>query len=486
MLAPKSFERTLLLLSICIFFAHKVTYGQIVIGSPTLGFSQACANEDFNNFNLSFVFSPESALGSSNQFIVELSDASGDFSNAEIVYTSSENEFTSSPASINFQLPNTTAGENYRVRIKSTAPAATSSGSSPFAAYYKLQDSPFTINNLVATGAFCTGSSYLLTIDDPGSPTNDSPLNYPSLTFNWFKETGPTTSVFVAEGNSLEVTEEGTYFVETNYGTCTSNSFSNRVTITEVTNGNADISINSSLGNPFCPENGGTVLTTVDALSYQWFKDGAIIDDATEQTLVAAISGEYTVQVNLGDCSATGNISLVSEGFNSSIDVAEEVNMLEGESINVTVTDDAVNPIYEWYLNGTLLNTATSNSLEISAFGEYEVLIIQNDVCQAVQSFIFNVAEGVNPFPDVPEIPNIVSPNGDFINDSWIIPPMYTEGTNTQVTIYNSSGQIVFNTQNYENNWPQDANEVRSNQLFYYILQQDNGSLIKGTITVIK
>lgn len=486
MLAPKSFERTLLLLSICIFFAHKVTYGQIVIGSPTLGFSQACANEDFNNFNLSFVFSPESALGSSNQFIVELSDASGDFSNAEIVYTSSENEFTSSPASINFQLPNTTAGENYRVRIKSTAPAATSSGSSPFAAYYKLQDSPFTINNLVATGAFCTGSSYLLTIDDPGSPTNDSPLNYPSLTFNWFKETGPTTSVFVAEGNSLEVTEEGTYFVETNYGTCTSNSFSNRVTITEVTNGNADISINSSLGNPFCPENGGTVLTTVDALSYQWFKDGAIIDDATEQTLVAAISGEYTVQVNLGGCSATGNISLVSEGFNSSIDVAEEVNMLEGESINVTVTDDAVNPIYEWYLNGTLLNTATSNSLEISAFGEYEVLIIQNDVCQAVQSFIFNVAEGVNPFPDVPEIPNIVSPNGDFINDSWIIPPMYTEGTNTQVTIYNSSGQIVFNTQNYENNWPQDANEVRSNQLFYYILQQDNGSLIKGTITVIK
>lgn len=486
MLAPKSFERTLLLLSICIFFAHKVTYGQIVIGSPTLGFSQACANEDFNNFNLSFVFSPESALGSSNQFIVELSDASGDFSNAEVVYTSSENEFTSSPASINFQLPNTTAGENYRVRIKSTAPAATSSGSSPFAAYYKLQDSPFTINNLVATGAFCTGSSYLLTIDDPGSPTNDSPLNYPSLTFNWFKETGPTTSVFVAEGNSLEVTEEGTYFVETNYGTCTSNSFSNRVTITEVTNGNADISINSSLGNPFCPENGGTVLTTVDALSYQWFKDGAIIDDATEQTLVAATSGEYTVQVNLGGCSATGNISLVSEGFNSSIDVAEEVNMLEGESINVTVTDDAVNPIYEWYLNGTLLNTATSNSLEISSFGEYEVLIIQNDVCQAVQSFIFNVAEGVNPFPDVPTIPNIVSPNGDFINDSWTIPPMYTEGTNTQVTIYNSSGQIVFNTQNYENNWPQDANEVRSNQLFYYILQQDNGSLIKGTITVIK
>ena len=37
-----------------------------------------------------------------------------------------------------------------------------------------------------------------------------------------------TTSVFVAEGPTLAVSEEGTYFVETNYGTCTSNSFSNK------------------------------------------------------------------------------------------------------------------------------------------------------------------------------------------------------------------------------------------------------------------
>ena len=49
---------------------------QIVIGTPELQFSQACANETFNSFAIQFVFNPESGIDPSNQFIVELSEAS--------------------------------------------------------------------------------------------------------------------------------------------------------------------------------------------------------------------------------------------------------------------------------------------------------------------------------------------------------------------------------------------------------------------------
>jgi hypothetical protein len=57
-----------------------------------------------------------------------------------------------------------------------------------FAAYYKIQDSQFTINNFNGTATYCTGGSLVLRIDNPGTGTNDSPLKYPSLTFKWFKE----------------------------------------------------------------------------------------------------------------------------------------------------------------------------------------------------------------------------------------------------------------------------------------------------------
>ncbi len=469
-------------------FFQKQVYAQVVIGQPTLGFSQACASDSFNTFSTTFVFSPEAALDASNQFTIELSDAEGSFSNPVVVYTSSPGWIETSPATVDFSLPETTAGENYRIRVKSSAPVATSSASIPFAAYYKLQDSPFTINNLVSTGAYCTGGSYLLTIDNPGTGNNDSPLNYPSLTFNWFKEITETTSEFIAEGPSLSVSEEGTYFVETNYGTCTSNSFSNRVTISEASiSGEADATIASSLGNPYCPEQGLTTLSTIGGLSYQWFKDGVEIPNATNQLYQTDESGIFSVQVDLGECSASGSIELVSELFLSDINVQEVNYILEGESLMVTVTNNAVNPEFEWYLNDQLIIGENGNTLEATELGDYEVVISETTGCNASRMFQFTIEEGFDPFPDVPNIPNVISPNGDMINDTWILPLEYTSGTNTEVVILNEQGVVVFQTIDYQNNWPiDDLNLTSVNQLFYYIITTVEGEVKKGSITIVK
>ncbi|MFD1061830.1 gliding motility-associated C-terminal domain-containing protein [Winogradskyella litorisediminis] len=460
---------------------------QIVIGAPSLGFSQACASDSFNSYTTSFVFSPESGLQSNNQFIIELSDADGDFTSAEVIYTSNTGEFTTSPASINFSFPTTTSGENYRIRIKATAPSATSSGSQSFAAYYKLQDSPFTINNLVSTGAYCTGSSYLLSIDNPGSATNDSPLNYPSLTFNWYRETSPTTSIFVAEGETLEVNTEGTYFVETNYGSCTSDSASNRVTISEASNGQANATIVSSLGNPYCPAQGLTTLTTIGGNSYQWFLDGEVIDGATNQMYLTNTSGNFSVQVDLGDCMASGSIDLVSELFNSDINV-DEVNFIEdGQTLTITVTNDANNPSYEWFLNGNLIANETSESLVTDEFGDYSVIITESTGCTGAVEYQFTIQEAIEQFPNVEDIPNIVSPNNDGINDKWIIPQAFVSGTNTSIRIFSSQGKLVFQTNDYQNDWPQnDLGLSAINQVYYYIIETPEGNSKKGSITLIK
>ncbi len=456
---------------------------QLVIGSPSLGFSQACASDAFNSYSTTFVFSPESAVNGSNQFTIELSDADGDFADATVIYTSPTG-ITSSPATLDFSIPETTAGENYRIRIKSSSPVATSAPSPSFAAYYKLQDSPFTINNLVSTGAFCTGGTYLLTIDNPGTGNNDSPLNYPSLTFNWFRETGPTTSEFIAEGNSLTVSEEGTYFVETNYGTCTSNSFSNRVTITEASSGTATITIASSLGNPYCPEQGLTTLNTIGGNSYQWFKDGVEIPDATEQSYQTNESGTFSVQVDLGECSASGTIDLQSELFDADINV-DDINQIEDEeTLTVIITTTASSPVFEWYMNGQLIAGAIQDTYDITEPGNYSVIATETIGCEGSRTFEFVVEEA---FPNVAKIPNIISPNGDMINDTWVLPLQYVTGTDTEIVIYNAQGKVVFQTKDYQNNWPQDdLNQTSVNQLFYYIITTSDGTVEKGSITILK
>ncbi len=487
MLKPTSLTQFIYGICLCLVIVSQRANSQIIIGTPNLGFTQACASESFNTYNTTFIFSPESALNASNQFSIEMSDADGDFANATIIYTTAAGSVTTSPATLSFSLPETTAGENYRIRIKSSSPVATSSRSIPFAAYYKIQDSPFTINNLVSTGAYCAGGSYLLSIDNPGNETNDSPLLYPSLTFKWYKETGPTTSAFVADGPTLAVTTEGTYFVRTNYGTCTSDSFSNRVTISEAISGEANATIVSSLGNPYCPGEGFTSLSTISGISYQWYKDGNIILDATNQMYQTNESGTFSVQVNLGDCSASGSIDLISELFDSSINVPEFNEMSDEESLIVTVTTTAINPEFTWYLNGSIITGATDASFEATEFGDYEVNITQNTGCTTSIAYLFSIEEALDLFPEVENIPNLISPNGDSINDTWIIPTQYTSGTNTEVIIMSNQGKVVLQTKDYLNNWPENDLKLTSiNQVYYYIITTSDDKTKKGSITVVK
>lgn len=466
-------------------FTATINAQTIVIAKPNLlGFTQACAGAEFNTYNITFSFTPASDLLPTNQFIIEMSDASGSFTSPTTVFTSAPGAITTSPATLSFSIPTTTAGEAYRVRIKSTAPAATSmSPSNAFPAYYKIQDTPFSINNLIETGVYCSGGSYLLTIDNPGTGLNDSPLQYPSLTFNWFRVTSPTTSVFVASGNSLAVDTPGTYYAETNYGTCTSNSFSNRVTISEASSGITS-TISSSLGNPYCVGLGATTLSTIQGDSYQWFKDGSAISGANAQTYETSEAGTYVVTVNLGNCVANASIDLDTTGFTSSINVPEHNMLSDGGSLFTEVTTDAENPAFEWYLNDVLISSEMGNTYEVTQAGAYKVIINQTTGCISSTEHIFNVTET---FPDVAKIPNVISPNGDGINDTWIIPQEYVAGTNTEVLIISSQGKTVLKTTDYQNNWPENQIDVKgTNPVYYYIITTQNNQTKKGSITVVK
>ena len=290
----------------------------------------------------------------------------------------------------------------------------------------------------------------------------------------------------MAEGPTLTVNNEGTYFVETNYGSCTSDSFSNRVHINEVTFGEAEAGISSSLGNPFCPSQGSTTLSTIGGISYQWFKDGVPITDATHQMYHANESGTYAVQVDLGDCSASGFIELESELFDAEINISEFNSINEGETLLVIITTTADNPTFEWYLDDVLITSAVEDNYDVAEIGNYKIIVTETGTsnCNGSKEFLFEVNE---PFPDVEKIPNVISPNGDGINDSWMIPTIYVSGTNTMVMIMNNYGKVMLQTENYLNNWPgNDLNLSSINQVFYYVIITSDNETRKGSITVIK
>ena len=469
------------------FFAFIIatsTYAQISIGTPSLGFNQICANAAYNAtapFSVTFTFSPVSGATTSNQFIIELSDPNGSFATPTTLVSSNPGTIIASPAVLKFSVPNTIAGEKYRIRIRSTSPAATSPISIAFAAYYLIQDSPFTINNFVSTATYCAGGNYVLKIDNPGTGTNDSPLKYPSLTYKWFKE--PAVTPF-ATGSSLTVNQPGRYYVETNYGSCTSNSYSNRVTVSEAAA--QSLTITSSLGNPFCSNGTPTTLTTQTGSNYQWFKDNVLISGASSNTYQTSQPGLYLVKVDFGGCVSTTSINLQKTQFAGSINVPSLSTINRGETKTILTTTAAVSPTYQWYLNNTVITGATKATFDVLLAGDYKVVITQNSGCITSYEIPFTINYAIVDSNAV-TIPNLISPNGDGINDTWVIPQEYISGTNTEIILMSSAGELVLKTDNYLNNWPDNVLDFKNiNPVYYYIISTKDGNVRKGSITVVK
>ena len=158
-----------------------------------------------------------------------------------------------------------------------------------------------------------------------------------------------------------------------------------------------------------------------------------------------------------------------------------------GETLTVTVTTTATNAEFEWYLNDELLPDVTGNTYEAFEFGIYKVLVLQTLVCEDFDEFTFEIRELIDPFPEVTNIPNLISPNGDGINDTWVIPTTYVSGSNTEIMILTSQGDVVFQTKEYANNWPENQLNLSSvNLIYYYIIIPENQEIKKGSITVIQ
>lgn len=476
--------RLFLFLVYLVFSGNQVMISQ-VINPQKLPFVKICAQSDFNTFDANFKFSGFPAL---TTFAVQLSDETGSFVSPIATTTIKTVDFSASEKIISFSIPTSLKGsETYKLRVISSTGVTSGDFNSfdlksSFPVYFKPYSQSFFINDQKSNVSICSGGSVNLTIDNPtsGIPSS-SPANYPNLLYKWFKNnvliSGQTSS-------TLSVNANGVYYVEIDYGSCSDVNFRSQDVIVSTSSGSA-VTISSSLSNPFCSSTGPTTLTATSGNSYVWRKDNVIISGAINQTYQTTLEGIYSVDVDFGGCKSTGSINLQKYTTTNSINVPAIIFLGEGETQSIIVTTNAVNPIYNWYLNGFVINGATSNSYVVNTKGDYKVAITQSTGCSITDeiSFTINTISDSNAL----KIPNLISPNGDGINDVWTLPLEYISGSDTEVILMNSYGDIVLQTRNYINNWPESEINFKSiNPVYYYIITTQAGKVKKGSITLVK
>ena len=200
-------------------------------------------------------------------------------------------------------------------------------------------------------------------------------------------------------------------------------------------------------------------------------------------TLTGIEAGIYTVLIT--DANGNENTKSVSVAEPSAISIESIVNCANGSnndgSIEISVSGGVGNYMFEWS-NGSM-----SENLENVGIGNYSLLVEDGNGCQAIANNIrINDCNPTNCYEAI----HIITPNGDGINDVFVINCVMQE--DTRLTVYDRWGQEVYTQQNYDNSWSgiDMDNEELQESAYMWVLEVDfaenRREVFKGTVTILR
>jgi gliding motility-associated-like protein len=142
---------------------------------------------------------------------------------------------------------------------------------------------------------------------------------------------------------------------------------------------------------------------------------------------------------------------------------------------------------YEWENSaGIISKWRNLSTLEVrpSETTTYSVTSAPNaNGCQTVQRFTVTVLDDLQSV----KATNIMSPNGDGINDKWTIDNLDLFPNNL-VKIFDKSGRMIYSKKGYDNSWDATLNGMPlSKGTYYYIVDfGTKDKVIRGAITIVR
>jgi gliding motility-associated-like protein len=217
------------------------------------------------------------------------------------------------------------------------------------------------------------------------------------------------------------------------------------------------------------------------ATNLVWYKDPSPTSIGTGETINLSTAGQYYVVASDAHCSSKSDMATITvitpvvEAFASTNPVEE------GEPVTLFVAEPEGTYSYVWQdLTGGNTHNGPSWLITPNTSGSYIVNATQNG-CMVSATIELIVQEELS-------IPHAFTPNGDGVNDIWLIPGIESY-SNTVVRVFNRWGAEIFTASGSFEGWNGTNNGTDVPAGSYYFIIELNGekpSSISGYVMVIR
>ena len=377
---------TTLALTLITFYTSFATLPPAITLAPLLTSSYCTGSSAYIGFTAD-------TYPSGHIYAVQLSDANGNFSGTPTVLG------TGQRTPIDFIIPSYSSGttSNYRLRIIDQNDNSRVSASSAVIYFGTLSVKLQTIGGQTSHTYICNGSSVKLYATTNFSDTNGA-------SYYWYKDNnllpvGTATS-------SYSASQPGLYQVRIQKYGCDGYFSTNYFT---VFNTNSLAGENFTYGISFSPfQCTGTPITftsiyEAENATYQWKKNGMVINGETKSLLNLTQSGLYTLTATDANCTAAssytlnkeltfGNVINTSISSNSHSIINDSISFcIDNQTVNLQHNNNLTNSAsysYQWKKNGIDIIGGNQSSISNLPAGVYSLKVMQGN-CSAISKSIF-------------------------------------------------------------------------------------------------
>ncbi|WP_169749142.1 gliding motility-associated C-terminal domain-containing protein [Flavihumibacter petaseus] len=213
------------------------------------------------------------------------------------------------------------------------------------------------------------------------------------------------------------------------------------------------------------------------------FGDGTTsVERNPEKTFSQA--GQFTISLMVTSkdgCPSAPVQKTVTAYLQPVINAGPDFAVPEGSVIRFQATANSTNLQFRWSPSAGLSDQAALQpTLTVQNDGQYMLTATGEHNCQATDMLNVLVQRPVG-------VPNVFSPNGDGVNDTWQIKniQLYPSAI---IEVFNRYGKVVFSSHGYSRPWDGKMNGAPLPVgTYYYLIRLGNGDApLKGSVTILR